>query len=134
MFQVEIEAGLPYVIDADADDSWDISGVISVAGSLSGLLVMRYTGKLARFMLQRARLTYTDSTQHRKLLNDMIGEVANTVAGNVLSDIGIDELMISVPVAIRGENHIISWPGNTEVVAIPFNLSTETFVVQIGLK
>ncbi|MBI9105873.1 MAG: chemotaxis protein CheX [Spirochaetales bacterium] len=134
MFQVEVEAGAPYIVDSEIDTGWDISGVISVAGSLSGLITMRYHRRLAQFLLEHSRLQSMDYEMNHRMLNDMIGEVANTIAGNVLSEIVVDELLISIPVAIQGENHTISWPRNTEITAVPFKIGSETFVVQAGLK
>ncbi len=134
MFQLEVEAGLPYILDPDSDTGWDISGVISVAGSLSGIIALRYHNKLTDFMLERARIKTTAADVRGSLLCDMVGEVSNTIAGNVLSDTGIADLYPSIPVSIRGENHMISWPKNTEITVVPFSVGPENFVVQAGLK
>jgi CheY-specific phosphatase CheX len=132
MFQVEVVAGMPYIVDPASDTQWDISGVISIAGSLSGLLAVRYHQKLTYSMLENSRIQTADLGG--SLLGDMVGEVSNTIAGNVLSNIGLEELYLSIPVAIQGGSHIISWPRNTEITAVPFYVMSETFVVQIGLK
>lgn len=134
IFQIEIEDGLPYTVDPDNDTGWDISGVIGVTGDLSGLITMRYHKKFAEFLLERSKLHDKKTDMSQSLMNDMIGEVANTITGNVMSESGVKELLLSVPVAIQGKNHIISWPKNTEITAIPFKIGSETFVVQKGLK
>jgi CheY-specific phosphatase CheX len=134
MFQVEVEAGVPYTVDPSTDTGWDISGVISVAGDLSGLIAMRYHKKLANLMLERTKLQAVKSDINQSLLNDMIGEVANTIAGNVMSGRGVDKLLLSIPITVQGEEHTISWPPNTEVISVPFKIGSEIFVVQAGLK
>lgn len=134
MFNLEVLPGQPYILDPDTDTGWDISGVISVAGSLSGIIALRYHHRLTDFMLKHASFRTSATDQGCSLLSDMVGEISNTIAGNVLSDTGIEDLYPSIPVSIRGENHIISWPRNTEITAIPFSIKSENFVVQTGLK
>ena len=132
MFRAEVRAGKPFIVDTDRDCGWDFSGVVSITGSLSGLIVLRFTEKLAVYLFELAMLKNAEG--RTRLLDDMVCEIANTLAGNLLSTSGLEELYMSVPVSVRGPGHLISWPKNTEVCAVPFRLGTETFVVQTGLK
>ncbi|MBI9103466.1 MAG: chemotaxis protein CheX [Spirochaetales bacterium] len=134
LFQMDIQAETPSLISPESAGSWEISGIISVTGTLNGLVSMRYKKELADIMLKNALIYNMDSEFQYNILADMIGEVTNIIAGNVLTDDGIEELLLSIPITIHGEDHEISWPRDTRITAIPFRSGEHSFVIQTGLK
>jgi len=53
-------------------------------------------------------------------IKDLIGEIANTIAGNVRQAYG-SEFMISVPVVIEGKAKDIKLPANIQTFVIPIS-------------
>jgi chemotaxis protein CheX len=49
---------------------------------------------------------------------DLVGEIANTISGNVREAYGSD-FLISVPVIIEGKKREIALPGNVPTFVIP---------------
>ena len=132
MFGCDIIPAESVDIDPEKDDRWDVSGVVSITGSLSGLIAMRYPQNVATFLLGKSRLLNTENQP--RLLDDMIGEVTNILVGNLLSGAVYDDLYLSVPIAVKGPGHLISWPKNTPIRSTAFSIGRESFVVQLGLK
>lgn len=133
-FRIEIEAGIPYLIEADSDNGWDTSGVISVTGSYSGLIAVRFKKALPEAMLHAAQLNNLHMGMLESLINDMVGELTNVITGNTFSDDSIGEIFLSIPVTIQGRNHIISWSRDPRITVIPFHIGEDSFAVEIEIR
>ncbi len=133
LFRKEIREGSPYIISGTGNDNWDISGFVGAAGSCQGLVAIRLTQSTGEDLMDLIKMDFPDLTGRWVILNDMIGELANTVAGNVLSEAGGDKFRLSVPITVQGKNHIISWPKKAEILAIPFSSDIGSFELQISL-
>jgi len=66
-------------------------------------------------------------------LCDLVGEIANTIAGNARQAFGA-EFMISVPVVIKGEPDKVSLPKNTRCVVIPTKWKFYQSIIVVALE
>ncbi len=77
--------------------NFDYTGLITLSGRFRGCVYFTAPGRMLRELLRA--LQEPDLEEHNLL--DVVGEVANTIAGNVRRHFGA-ALEISVPVKIRG--------------------------------
>jgi chemotaxis protein CheX len=63
----------------------------------------------------------------------MVGEVANTIAGNVRRDLGKD-FAISVPTVVSGAGSAVVLPPDTRPVVIPINWRSHVAKLVVCLK
>ena len=131
----ELDAGRPYFQQKDADNEWDISGVIGLSGEARGAVVISLKSGLA--------IKLTDmltSTSHNGIDDDVVdavGEIVNIIAGNAKK--GLEEsfrLVISLPTIVEGPGHQIKWPqGQARIICIPFTIfESETFVFSVAIE
>ncbi len=133
LFDQAITPGKAYILASSDVHRWDISGITGVTGSCYGLIAIRFTNPQVLNLYKMLKIDSPGSEKGWNLINDMTGEVMNIVAGNVLTEIGGKDFKISVPITIQGLNHLISWPKETEIVAIPFGFPLGVFELQINL-
>ena len=133
-FSLDVEDGEPFLVNDDSDTEWNISGVMSVAGAYTGLLAIRFGEGLPEKMLKAANMTQMSSELRDRLKTDMVGELTNIIAGNTLSELSGDEVMLSIPVTIQGKKHILSWSMEPEITVIPFYWENERFIVATEIR
>jgi len=113
---------------------WDVSGVIGITGTAEGIIAIRMTKNMVEKLLAASGVFFSDVDEFNELTNSMIGEIANVIAGNALSEISQYNLDITVPIVIQGKDHTISWPHNNPVIVIPFSSAFGPFEVCVSLK
>lgn len=92
----------------------DLTGIIGISGENKGCIYITAEEALIRKVLEAMGEVDIDTD----LLSDMCGEIANTLAGNVMSACGAD-FELTVPVVIRGKPNNIYLPKNTSACVIP---------------
>lgn len=136
MFKVEATPGTPHLVQAFGHHRWEVSGVISFIGSHTGVVVIRLPHVLADKLLSRSGLHFNDAKQRDYMINEIVGEITNIIAGNAagpLSQGGID-LDISPPIVVQGKNHRIHWPNHAPIIGMPFTTSIGPFTVDVSMK
>ncbi|MBN2658615.1 MAG: chemotaxis protein CheX [Spirochaetales bacterium] len=113
---------------------WDVSGVIGVTGNAEGIIAIRMTRNMVERLLDASNIFYDDMEEFNDLTNSLIGEIANVIAGNALSEISQYNLNITVPIVIQGKDHTIAWPRNNPIIVIPFSSAYGPFEVCVSLK
>lgn len=108
------EVGSPYLIGNSATVAKDFTGIIGVSGKYRGSVYFTADRAMLRVLLMA--LGETD-TSHENLC-DLVGEIANTLAGNARQKFG-KGFMISVPVVIVGEPEKIVVPEHLRSFVIP---------------
>ncbi|MDR2792039.1 MAG: chemotaxis protein CheX [Treponema sp.] len=125
----------PYFLEKDAIVGNDISAVIGLTGEARGAVIVSMQQKLA------IRLTdLLTGSPHTKIDDDVadaIGEIVNIIAGNAKQ--GLEESMkiiISLPTIIRGNGHVIMWPGtHTRILCIPFKVfDDDIFTLLVAIE
>lgn len=132
LFNTELETGRIYTVEKGKHE-WDISGVVGVIGDFEGVITIRLKNDSAAKFLEKSRIDSPDISARWNLINDMIGEVVNNIAGNVLSKISKTKFTHSVPITIQGKNHILQWPKSAPIIAIEFLMEYGSLEVQYSL-
>lgn len=107
------EVETPY-IKGEGSIALDFTGVIGISGRHHGAVY--FTS--GRDLLAELLTTLGEKEQSLANLADMVGEVANTIAGNARRFFG-HEFLISVPVVLRGRPEEISFPRHLKSFVIP---------------
>jgi chemotaxis protein CheX len=119
------KCGIPFVKNNDPV-VLQFTGLIGITGKRKGSIY--YTaGKdqleaLAKIMLDLTEVSNED-------MKDLVGEVANTVSGNLRQSFGSD-FQISVPVVVEGPARDIKMPKDIDTYVLPINWRDfESFLV-----
>jgi chemotaxis protein CheX len=108
--------GSPFLVTAGAPEIHDYTGVITVTGRRSGVVCF----SAPRGMLTVLLMKMNESNVTHENLCDLVGEVANTISGNVRRDFGKD-FAISAPTVVAGNVAAIDLPAGCRPVVIPIN-------------
>lgn len=133
MAGLEVKRGVPFVKGAFQALA-DISGVIGLAGRNSGAVVLSFSFPLAARIYEA--VTGTKASRADEGLKDLVGELANMVAGGAkaaLSEVDTD-FRISVPSVVAGPLHSVVTKTETPCVIIPFEVGPDTFWLQVALS
>lgn len=92
----------------------EYTGVIGISGRHRGAVYFTAGSDLLETLLE----TFGEEEAGETLKADLVGEVANTIAGNARRYFG-NEFMISVPTVLRGKPEDISFPRQLKSFVIP---------------
>jgi chemotaxis protein CheX len=121
--------GSPYLITQGRAGTHDYTGAISVSGRRSGVVYF----SAPRGMLTVLLMKMNESDVSHENLCDLVGEVANTISGNVRRDFGKD-FQISVPKVASGADHAVELPPGCRPVVIPINWRSHVAKLVVCLK
>ena len=124
-----IEVGTPYLVENINPPSGDITGVIGITGPITGCVYFTAPIDLLRHLL----MTIKEPDLSVANMMDLVGEVANTIAGNARSEYG-PEFDISVPFVIKGVPDEIHLPRDSRSFVIPIGWKTHNANIVISLK
>ena len=93
----ELEIGAPFILDYDKETGLDYTGFIAVSGVDHGNIFFSATSCLLKTILLSYGVTSLTKSKHK----DIVGEVANTIAGNARRHLG-KNFLISTPTVIEG--------------------------------
>ena len=108
--------GSPFLVTHGTPELHDYTGVIAVSGRRNGIVYF----SAPRGMLTVLLMKMNESNVTHDNLRDLVGEVANTISGNVRRDFGKD-FVISVPTVVTGNARPIELPPGCRPVVIPIN-------------
>lgn len=123
----------PYILQIDIGHPWEVSGLLGVTGDYSGIVAFRLHKLLSLKMLELTGVVDIAPEEREEMAKQLVSEFINIVSGNAISSIDAD-LKISPPVTISGRNHVISWPRNYPVIAIPFVTKYGPYEVDVCFK
>lgn len=106
--------GIPYLKDDDPVVQ-EYAGIIGISGKRKGSVYITATGEMLKAL---AKIIIDIDEVSSEDIKDLIGEIANTIAGNVRQAYG-SEFMISVPVVIEGKAKDIKLPDDIQTFVIP---------------
>jgi len=106
--------GTPHLALNAPPELSDYTGVIRVSGKRSGLVAFTAPKSMLSVMLMRMQET---DMSHANLC-DLVGEVANTLAGNARRDFG-QQFQISVPEVVSGREGRLEYPAAGRPIIIP---------------
>jgi chemotaxis protein CheX len=120
--------GSPYLVTDGAPDLHEYTGVITVSGRRQGIVYFTAPRGMLVVMLMKMQ----ESNVAHENLCDLVGEVANTIAGNVRRDFG-REFGISPPTVVT-EGQGVPLPAGHHPIVIPINWRSHTAKVVVCLK
>ena len=133
MAELEIEK-TNLTVKSGEGASYDISGIIGLAGEVCGSVVLSFPRatayKIVSKFLGERKLTLDDDVQ------DAIGELTNIVAGGAkrdLSQLGYG-FKIGLPSVVVGPGHTVVRPKNAPTICVHFGSAEGEFVVEVCLK
>ena len=115
--------------------TYDVSGVIGLAGDVIGSVVLSFPEELVFLMVENflgeAKETVDDE------VIDAIGEFVNIIAGNTKKYFVEKENLrfkISIPSVIVGKNHKINMPSNIKFLGVKFKLGAHRFALEVAMQ
>jgi chemotaxis protein CheX len=127
--QQAASVGSPYLVTLGAPDIHEYNGVISVSGRRNGIVCF----SAPRGMLTVLLMKMNESNTSHEYLCDLVGEVANTIAGNVRRDLGKD-FAISVPTVMTGAGSAVELPLGDRPVVVPINWRSHVAKLVVCLR
>jgi len=117
--------GIPY-LKANEPVVLEYTGIIGISGKRKGSIYITSTSKMLK---ELAGIILGSEAVKDEDCKDLIGEIANTISGNVREAYGAD-FMISVPVVIKGVAEDIHLPDDIPSFVIPLTWrDNESFLV-----
>ena len=124
----EILVGTPYLVENTMPAAQYYSGVIAVSGRHKGIMKFKSPKNMIKRLLEL--MGETDISDENMM--DLVGEVANTIAGNARSEFG-EKFENSVPFVIRGATDEIVLPRENRSFVIPLEWKTHHAAIVISL-
>ncbi len=126
---VEPQLGIPY-IKGDISEVYDFTGVIGISGNRRGGVYLT----AGRQLLQKfGACILGDDPLDDEALYDLIGEMTNTIAGNMRQVFG-SSFLISVPIIMKGRIEQIVMRLKPPVFVIPISWNGHRCQLAIGLE
>lgn len=125
----DVIIGTPYLVENKQPAAHDYTGIISITGPLRGCVYFTAPTILVKHLLMS--IGEPDTSEDNIL--DLVGEVANTVAGNARREFG-SEFVISVPVVISGQPSGIHLPAELRSYVIPITWKSYKAAVCVCLQ
>ena len=118
-------SGIPYIKD-DEPVVLEYTGIIGISGKRKGSIYVTSSEEMLKSI---AKVILGLEDVGKEDIKDLIGEIANTISGNVRQAYGSD-FMISVPVVVEGKAKDIKLPDNIQSFVIPITWQDhKTFLV-----
>jgi len=110
----EAKCGIPSVKTSDPV-VLEYTGIIGISGKRKGSI---YFTSNAKLLSDLAKIMLQTDTVYNEDIRDLVGEVANTITGNLREIFG-SEFLISVPVIVEGQARDIKLPDDIDSFVIP---------------
>ncbi len=126
---VEAEVGTPYLIESDQPLVSEYTGIIAISGVRKGCVYLTASRVMLKAVLVRMGLKVLG----REQISDLVGEIANTIAGAARREFG-GQFHISVPIVVSGETESVHLPKSIKCYAIPIAWKSYSASLVIGLN
>ena len=121
-----VKVGSPFLIQSIDEISADYTGTIMISGAYEGACHFTAPSALLRHLI----LSTGESDTSDAMLEDAVGEVANTLSGNARRDLG-HKFIISTPRVIKGIPFDEHKSDDTRMYAIP--ISWKSYKAALGI-
>lgn len=109
----------------------DVSGVIGLSGKIKGMLVLSLSREAA---LSAAEALLGERPEEIDAdVADIVGELANVIAGVVKGELADLELCLGLPTVITGKGHAVGFPRGTTPTCIPFESDWGSITAEVEL-
>lgn len=130
MLQLELHVKDP-AIKSSRGTEHDVSGVIEVAGPVSGAVVLSFPTDTAQRVV--ALLTGEELPADSDGFEDAIGELASMVSGGAKSHFPSADVTLSTPSVVSGKGQDIPAPQDTPCVVIPCSSECGDLAIEVAL-
>ena len=113
------QCGTPYLAIGRAPEVSDYTAMIRISGKRAG--VVYFTAPRSMLSVMLLRMQEPDMSHEN--LCDLVGEIANTFAGNARRDFG-HQFQISMPQVVSGQVAPAEFPTGTRPIVIPIDWRT----------
>ncbi len=110
------QCGTPYLAIGRSPEVSDYTAMIKISGKRAGIVYFTAPRSMLSVMLMRMQET---DMSHENLC-DLVGEIANTFAGNARRGFG-HQFNISVPTVVCGSKDPMEYPAGTRPIVIPID-------------
>ena len=124
-----LEVGAPYLLKSNQRLGTGYIGLINVSGSSIGTIFVSAPGAL----LKRILMTYGESGLGEEFKRDLIGEIANTLAGNARQYLG-SEFHISTPCILEGPLDLNNYKLSEHCYLLPFRWRSNKAELLISIQ
>ncbi|MCH2189390.1 MAG: chemotaxis protein CheX [Gammaproteobacteria bacterium] len=125
----DLEISAPYLLSSKELVGFDYTGIINVSGRHSGKVFITARSS----MLKRILLLLGEQELNEELRRDLIGEVANTLAGNARRHLGAD-FHISTPKVIEGVIETTRFKLSPRCFVLPFRWKSNVAELIISVE
>lgn len=127
---IAAEVGVPYIQTAEDHELLEFTGIIGLSGKRrGGIYITTSSGFLVDLVNDILKIDEV-TVQVKK---DMAGELANTIAGNVIEAFG-NNFDISVPIVIEGAPKSLALPTVSPTFVIPILWKSHKAFLHVGLN
>ncbi|MFP4376951.1 MAG: chemotaxis protein CheX [Spirochaetales bacterium] len=124
-----VEMGVPFVQEGRTK-LLDHTGVIGISGAKRGGVLVTAGEQMLR---ELAAIILGSEELEPEDVVDMVGELTNTVAGNVRREFG-SSFMISVPIVLEGKPSDIRFRLKPPIFVVPINWRDHRAYLSVGLE
>ena len=121
--------GIPY-LKGDESVVLEYTGIIGISGKRKGSIYITASSDMLK---EIAGIILGDLPIGTNEIKDLVGEIANTISGNVRQAYGSD-FMISVPVVVEGKAKDIKTPSEIQSFVIPLNWKNHKAFLAVCLE
>ena len=126
---IDVKVGTPYLVENNTPAAHDYTGIIGISGPYRGCVYFT----APRVLLRNLLLSLQEPDKSEESMMDLIGEIANTIAGNARSEYG-SEFMISVPMVVKGAPDQIYLPKTARSFVIPISWKDYSASIVVSLE
>ncbi len=112
--------------------SHGVSGIISFTGSVGGTIVVCMPLIVAKDVIRRFTGAIFEPDDPDFI--DAIGELVNMIAGGAKSSFGREDVAISCPSVVMGQDHQLFQRKDQAIIIVPCQSEAGVFHTEIGLK
>lgn len=127
--QEELVIETPYLLENTQPKLHDYTGVIGISGVQRGVVYVTASKELLLGVLNE----FGEPDKQDGNMIDLVGEIANTVAGNARTEFG-PEFHISIPIVFKGEAQTVVLPKDERVFVIPIIWQSQVGEIVICLQ
>lgn len=125
----ELVVDTPYLSEEKQPKVYDYTGVIGISGVMRGVVYVTASAELLKVVLRDLH----ENNNSEAMMVDLVGEIANTVAGNARKDFG-SEFNISTPLLFRGTPESIVLPKGARSFIIPLTWREQAGEIVVCLQ
>ncbi len=115
----------------DTQPTNDVTGIIGLTGKAKGCVALSMSRELALRATETMAMSQPNGIDEEVV--DVVGELANMVAGGAKAQLEAYEMRISLPTVIVGRTAAIQFPSETPSLCICFTSEWGPLTVQVGL-